>query len=262
MNIRFGPFDLDLAGRQLRRDGQRVPLPPKVYQLLCILAEERPRALSRQELQSRLWPNTFVSDVNLACLVAELRTALGDWRRLLRTIHGFGYALDLPDPAAGARPTNLALVVLVLPIVALAVEPPAVAAAAELTDELITRLGAAPGVSVLPLMVARTVARDSLELPKLALERHVSFVVEGSVRPDPAGLRVNARLFDAQSGMSVWSERLLAAPRQMADLHATLAGALLDAMRSARRRPEVVLASSLAGAGGGPADEDLDSGHA
>ena len=63
MDIRFGPFKLDLAGRQLLRDGQRVPLAPKVYHLLCVLAEERPRALSRQELHGRLWPGTFVSDV-------------------------------------------------------------------------------------------------------------------------------------------------------------------------------------------------------
>ena len=68
---------------------------PKAYELLKLLLEQRPKALSKAELHERLWPGTFVSEVNLAALVNEVRAALGErgrHGRFIRTVHGFGYA--------------------------------------------------------------------------------------------------------------------------------------------------------------------------
>ena len=260
MDIRFGPFQLDLAGHQLLRDGQRVHLPPKVYHLLCVLAEERPRALSRQELHARLWPGALVSDVNLACLVAELRTALGDWRRLVRTVHGFGYAFEGTEtPAPGTR-HEPPIAIAILPAQVLDADPVTASAAAELTDELITRLGATPGFAVLSLSAARAIAAEPLDLPRLARDRHVAYVVETSVRRDAAGIRVNVRLIDAPSSRTAWSERLLAAPGELADLQASLAGALVDAVHAARANGPRVDAAPSPGAG--EADEEVAVGHA
>jgi hypothetical protein len=62
-----------------------------------LLLEERPRAIAKQEIHERLWPDSFVSDSSLARLAAEVRSALGDDAkapRLLRTIHRFGYAFS------------------------------------------------------------------------------------------------------------------------------------------------------------------------
>ena len=76
------------------RDGE-LHLSPKAFELLKILVENRPRALSKNELQERVWPSTFVSEVNLATLIAEIREALGDdarQPRFIRTAHRFGYA--------------------------------------------------------------------------------------------------------------------------------------------------------------------------
>jgi hypothetical protein len=72
-----------------------IHLPPKAFDLLKILVEHRPRVLSKNELHEHLWPATFVSETNLASLVAELREALGDAARhprFIRTAHRFGYA--------------------------------------------------------------------------------------------------------------------------------------------------------------------------
>ena len=76
-----------------------MPLPPKVFRLLEVLLENRPRALSKQELHDLIWPRTYVSDSSLARLAAELRRALGDDSRrprYVRTAHGFGYAFAAP----------------------------------------------------------------------------------------------------------------------------------------------------------------------
>jgi DNA-binding winged helix-turn-helix (wHTH) protein len=95
MQVRFGEFSLDTESRQLLKDGAERHLSPKAFDLLLLLLESRPRALSKGELHERLWPATFVSDATVTSLVAEVRAALGENAqsgRFVRTVHRFGYA--------------------------------------------------------------------------------------------------------------------------------------------------------------------------
>ncbi|HJS57566.1 MAG TPA: FHA domain-containing protein [Vicinamibacteria bacterium] len=95
MAIVFGDLSLDVETRQLLRGGKEIHLSPKAFQLLELLVAERPRALTKAEIRDRLWPNTFVSESSLTGLVTTLRDALRDRARdprLLRTVHGLGYA--------------------------------------------------------------------------------------------------------------------------------------------------------------------------
>jgi DNA-binding winged helix-turn-helix (wHTH) protein len=95
VKILFAPYTLDLDTRQLTRHDRARHLSPKAFQLLAVLAQERPKVLSKAELQQRLWPDTFVAEANLSNLVAEIRMALGDRGRVpkwVRTAHGVGYA--------------------------------------------------------------------------------------------------------------------------------------------------------------------------
>jgi DNA-binding winged helix-turn-helix (wHTH) protein len=105
VQIRFGPFILDRDTRQLTQGPREIHLAPKAFELLMALALERPKVLSKAELQQHLWPETFVAEANLSNLVAEVREALGDRARaprFIRTAHGFGYAFcgDATDVAA------------------------------------------------------------------------------------------------------------------------------------------------------------------
>ncbi len=117
MRVRFGGCLFDGDARELRRDGVPQPLSPKAFQFLELLLQERPRAIAKQEIHERLWPDSFVSDSSLARLAAEVRSALGDDAkapRLLRTIHRFGYAFSgdviAEAAASGAAPAACRLV--------------------------------------------------------------------------------------------------------------------------------------------------------
>lgn len=102
MKVRLGECVLDLGRREVRRAGEAVHLTPKAFQLLELLAERRPDAVAKDEIRERLWPDTFVSGVNLATLVFEVRQAVGDDSRrprYVRTVRGFGYALCAEGPA-------------------------------------------------------------------------------------------------------------------------------------------------------------------
>ena len=104
MEIRFGPFTLDEGARELRRDAVPIHLSPKALDLLLLLVRRRPAAIAKAEIHRHLWPDTFVSDVSLAVLVAEIRTALGETSRqptFVRTVHRHGYAFSgAPLPEA------------------------------------------------------------------------------------------------------------------------------------------------------------------
>jgi|SRR5262245_42692813 len=107
MQIRFGEFTVDTGSRQLWRGDVEHRLSPKAFEFLCLLLENRPRALSKEELHERLWPSTFVSDSTLTSLVAEVRSALGESarsERFLRTVHRFGYAFKADAPELGTTP--------------------------------------------------------------------------------------------------------------------------------------------------------------
>ncbi len=95
--FRFGEFTLEIEARQLREQERIIHVSSKALDLLHVLLENRPRVVSKPDLNDRLWPDTFVSDVNLATIVAELRRALRDDAarpRFIRTVHRHGYAFS------------------------------------------------------------------------------------------------------------------------------------------------------------------------
>jgi Tol biopolymer transport system component/DNA-binding winged helix-turn-helix (wHTH) protein len=95
MSLQFGDFELDRERRQLLRSGEPVPLEPRAYELLLLLVERRPKALSRAQIRDVVWPGTFISESTLGVAVNAIRQALGDDARkprFVRTVHGFGYA--------------------------------------------------------------------------------------------------------------------------------------------------------------------------
>jgi DNA-binding winged helix-turn-helix (wHTH) protein len=97
MKVRIGNFLFDSTQRVLLRGSTPVSISPKGLQLLELLLRERPRALAKAELQDRVWPGVFVLEANLPNLVAEIRRCLQDIKkphRLLRTVHGYGYAFS------------------------------------------------------------------------------------------------------------------------------------------------------------------------
>ena len=110
MRVRFGDFVLDSEMRQLSASGTEVHLSPKAFDLLCTLVASRPNVVSKGELFSQIWPDTFVVDANLNVLVGEIRRAIGDDARtptFIKTAHGVGYsfcgiATDLEAPVTSS----------------------------------------------------------------------------------------------------------------------------------------------------------------
>ena len=90
----FGPFRLDPRQRLLLRDGKPIPLQPKAFETLLVLVRNSEKLVSKDELLSAVWSNTFVEESNLTQNIFVLRQALGakdDGRRYIVTVPGRGY---------------------------------------------------------------------------------------------------------------------------------------------------------------------------
>ena len=102
--LRFHNVQVDVGARQVFRGAEPVHLTRKAFDLLVLLIDRRPEAVSKEDIHRHLWPDTFVSEASLQALVSEIRQAVGDNgrnRSIVRTVHAVGYAFNVdlqPDP--------------------------------------------------------------------------------------------------------------------------------------------------------------------
>ena len=92
--LEFGPFRIDPEQRRLFRDQQPVPLSPKAFDLLLLLAERSGQVVLKDDLMRWLWPDTFVEESNLGQHIFQIRKALGEQAQdpiYIATVSGRGY---------------------------------------------------------------------------------------------------------------------------------------------------------------------------
>jgi DNA-binding winged helix-turn-helix (wHTH) protein/TolB-like protein/Tfp pilus assembly protein PilF len=91
-SYQFGEFRIDRLDRVLIRDGQLVPLTPKVFDLLLLLIENHGHVVGKDRLMSEVWPNTYVEEGNLTQNISVLRKALsGAGHQYIQTVPRYGY---------------------------------------------------------------------------------------------------------------------------------------------------------------------------
>jgi DNA-binding winged helix-turn-helix (wHTH) protein len=96
--VRFGPFQVDQQRQEVSKNGSRLKLQGKMYQVLVALLEKPHEVVTREELRQRLWPaDTHVNyDANVNTTVNKLRQVLGDSTEkplYIETIPRKGYCL-------------------------------------------------------------------------------------------------------------------------------------------------------------------------
>jgi len=91
----FGPFVVDRLKRRLWRDERLVSITSKTFDVLVVLLQQRDHIVSKDELLSRVWPDTAVTDNSLSQCLFEIRRALDDdSQTVIRTVARRGYVFD------------------------------------------------------------------------------------------------------------------------------------------------------------------------
>ena len=108
----FKTFRLDAANHLLWRNGDRVPLAPKAFDLLAYLVEHAGRLVTQDEILEALWSETYVNPEVLRKYILEIRRTLGDRPdnpEFIETVPKRGYRFVAPvleesaaEPVVGA----------------------------------------------------------------------------------------------------------------------------------------------------------------
>jgi len=108
VRLAFGDFELDLDTPRLWNQGRTVVIPRRALEVLSLLARQRGRVVTRDEVIATVWNGAAVSDASLDQAVKRARSALGDdgaHQRVIHTHRGRGYSFDAPcEVCASERP--------------------------------------------------------------------------------------------------------------------------------------------------------------
>jgi TolB-like protein/DNA-binding winged helix-turn-helix (wHTH) protein len=108
----FGPYQLDPSEHLLRRDHERLDLPPRVFDTLVVFVESEGRLLEKDQLMDRIWPDAEVEESNLTQAIHLLRKTLQDGEnghRYIETVPKRGYRFVAPvrDAARESGPQSI-----------------------------------------------------------------------------------------------------------------------------------------------------------
>ena len=214
--VRFGPFMLDIARRELRSGGLVVAVKAKAVDLLCVLASAQGVPVSNDELLAKVWPGLIVEQGNIQAHVSALRKAMGEPAgrpTYLLTVGRYGYRLsgiratadaqaDRPT-AVGARGTRIA----VMAFENMTNDPQREYFADGIVEDIIDGLSRIRWLSVIGRNSSFVYKNQHADLKRVGRELDVRYVVQGSVRAFGERLRIAAQLIETATGTQLWERR-------------------------------------------------------
>jgi TolB-like protein len=225
--IRFADFELDTERFELRRDGRAVPLEPRTFDLLALLARNIGRTVTRDEIFETIWHDRIVSDAALSSQIKAARRAIGDdgsAQQMIATVHGRGFRMrssvahDASTPPTAERyhaiggPT-----VAVLPCRSLDPDGRGMIVAQGLTEDVITALSKNRWLRVIARSPAFALGGNPDGIAEVAAKLQADYVVTGTVRRDGVRVRVTVQTLDTREMRCIWNERF---DRDMTDIFA------------------------------------------
>ena len=247
----FGEFTLEAAERRLTQRSEIIHLSPKTHDVLALLLRHAGHLVTKDELLSRVWPDTSVEEGILTVHISALRKALGDDKRssgFIETVPRSGYRFVAPVSRApddrgrvtphgdeGSAPEEAAA----RPIDSLAVLPFGDLSPYKdqeyfcegLADELINALTRIRGLRVISRTSSFQFKGASADVREIGNRLGVRAVLEGSVRKSGERLRVTAQITDVESGFTLSSEQHDRSIADVLEIQADIAQRVVKALK-------------------------------
>ncbi len=218
----FSHFRVNLAYRELSRDGEAVALTPKAFETLVALIERPRRVVSKDELLTIVWPETFVEEATLTQNIYTLRKALaaaGAEHPFIDTIPRRGYRFNQPvrtvtgtrpttSLSAGApRPSPLRHTVAVLPFEVVGTSVDTELIAVGMADALITRLSQLSQLIVRPTSAVLRYATTTSIATEIGRDLRVEAVLMGTIQNAGSRSRVGVQLVSVADAAPIWAQQ-------------------------------------------------------
>jgi DNA-binding winged helix-turn-helix (wHTH) protein/tetratricopeptide (TPR) repeat protein len=218
--LRFDSFELDTGAGELRKNGDRIKLPPQPFRVLELLVRRSGEVLTRSEIRERVWSDdTFVDfEQGLNFCIRQIREAIGDTAgtpRFIETLPRRGYRflvpLEAPAPATPQVWTAFKVArLIVLPFRILRSDPATDFLAFSLADALATSLSGLKSLVVRSSLAASRYSAATLDLRTIAVEADVDLIVTGTLLSAGDEIRVVTQLTEAASGTLMCSHSMQA----------------------------------------------------
>lgn len=265
--VTFEGFELDPHRFELRSEGQRVHVEPQVLSLLLLLAANRRRMVTKDEIIDAVWDGRIVSESALSARIKAARKAVGDdgkAQRIIRTVHGRGFhfvakvednaapaPLRFVDPDRGdaypdppsfrdARPS-----IAVLPFELRGEAGPHDIVADALPADIITDLARINWLFVIARGSSFRFRGAAGDPAQVGAALKVGYCLTGSIERSGTGVTVSVALVDTRAGLTVWSERYSGALDTLQELRPEIERGVVEKVLTHIPQNEVRLARGL-----------------
>jgi TolB-like protein/Tfp pilus assembly protein PilF len=232
----FGPFRVDPSQRVLARNGELIPLAPKVFDTLLALLQGRGDVLGKEDLLKRVWPESFVEEGSLAQNISILRKVLGegaDGRPYIQTIpkRGYRFVCSVKGVLAATTPDEPAPSIAVLPFADMSSDKDQEYFSDGLAEEIINALAQIPGLKVTARTSSFAFRGKEQDITTIAKALRVGKILEGSVRRTGNSLRITVQLIDAADGCHIWGQRFDRELTDVFQVQEEIAAEITDALQ-------------------------------
>jgi DNA-binding winged helix-turn-helix (wHTH) protein/Tfp pilus assembly protein PilF len=220
----FGKFVLNVQEQMLIADGEPVHLPAKEFETLQMLVENNGKVLTKDEMMSAIWKDTFVEESNLAQYISRLRKVLNvDGHQYIKTISKRGYRfsadVEISDSdviierhlrvkVGGSEPRSLSEInsVAVLPFQSLAAPGEEDFLGLGIADALITQLTRTGQIITRPTASVMKFRNGDHDAAAIAEMLNVDAILQGNFQRVANRIRLSAQMLDSGSGETLWAE--------------------------------------------------------
>lgn len=218
---------------------------PRVMDVLMVLVGHAGQTVSREQIISRVWNTSFVSDEVLSRCVSLLRKHLADDSRkprYIETVPKKGYRLIAvvaildTEEVERERPTQRSPVyesIAVLPFANLSDDSHFAYFSDGMVEELLTLLAKTSELKVAARTSAFYFKDQNVDIRFIGDRLGVDAVLAGSIRHTGSQIRVSTQLLDTTTGYHIWSEIYEKPIADFFTLQIELSGAIVNALRSA-----------------------------
>jgi TolB-like protein/DNA-binding winged helix-turn-helix (wHTH) protein len=218
----LGEWAAFISLNSLVRGSETIHIEPKMMQVLALLVQYTGKVISREEIQSKVWPNTFVTDQSLYRCISELRKILGDDERsphFIQTVAKGGYRLmdppTQPKICSCTRLRQLGLAVpgsvigsiAVLPFADMTEEKDMEYFCESIAEDIINSLSHIKGLNVASRSSSFHFRSKAEDARTIGEKLNVCAVIEGSVQREDKCVRIAVQLICVVDDYQIRSEQ-------------------------------------------------------
>lgn len=264
--FQFDGFELDTGRFELRSNGERIHVEPQVLSLLMLLAENRERMVSKDEIIDSIWDGRIVSESAVAARIKAARRAVGDDGKaqgVIRTIHGRGFRFVAETTESALKPSASTISldmdeidlasrrltgrdgrpsIAVLPFSLSGEGGPHDIIADALPADIITDLSRLGWLFVIARGSSFRFRGSQNDPQSVGTVLNVRYCLTGSVERSGRDVKIEAALVETGGGGTIWADRYSGSIDMLQELRSEIEGKIVDALALHIPQNEVRLA--------------------